>query len=603
MQPAAFPTDKLQPAPPQGAEESRSPAASSRYSLTSHEEEVRRKPLGTYEITPETARPELSQKPKWVSDTIADIEKVLASDAPKEQLLTVYQQVSQELLNREGVIAQRSDHGEFLKVNIDCQLLCSVRKLIARFVEKRHDEFLSLQDVEQRIQWLHCLVTQGDMRIFSDAEQHCKIPGMAQAEAWNYIIRNLILKNFNAEAAKNIALRSVQFLIPYGSGGYMTELNFSRRIAMNQFMGYNPDKSKIKLSKQQLDELELYALLTHRHPLSETPDAPGSILIPETGLQVDLPTSGPVQGDETTQPVKQHESLRLDRQNRVPEAFASTLFNLSLKPSKDYKAIVTVLLPEQQKLWVIPCLEGDSVTPLEKIKQHLGSSARETANILYFSLAEEKISNLEELMTFFPKASQFNIVTPFRELSNHKECAPEKNLWTFSNFSLMKQYISDFPRGYFSLSYNASLQTFTLTINEDPTGKKPGRSQSLESPFTWSTETFSRPDRGLLWYMTSFGLNFYRDFTCSITQKSIDEITDPCFDKQGRVYERADLLKWLRSSPTNPSDRTPMTVNNILELPLLKQKLMELKSIGQRYPLASISMPSRTSLKDESASP
>ena len=561
--------------------------------------------------------PVLNSKPQWVSRAITKIEGVLHDNPTETQLMDTYKNISDELLSQEGVISERAENGEFLKVSIDPDLLKATRQLIVFFIEKRYAHYMALKTDQERLAWITKIVSSdvrkrftGDLSAFRN-----EFDNTAQIGAWNYFIREKALKN-HKEKDPAICTAFWLYYSHMTLHDISSQRNFDRTAEIK--------KKGITYKKCELDEVELYCFVTQIHNLAPF----------ETFLKTHIANEGVLLSLKNSEPKKalpdtvivnnltcclairkakakanaiaianananakvKKDAFWLNEHGKVREIFLKKQQIISLAPSSSYKSVVAVLLPAKKKLLLVPGFNQEETSLKNKLVNISDVSCNEPVNIIYFSLSQENKTEIDELATYFQNIAQLSIVTPFRALANNKKLYPADHLWKYQNFTLMEKSLQPRTRGQFGLDFHVDNQVFTLTHTTD---EETHTIKEISAPFTWSVASGKRPDQGMLWQSLGFLKSFHDGMRCAISHKTVDEIEDPCFDKNGQIYERECLKEWLKDNHTIPSTRESMTVADIQEMPILKQLVLSCKAISQRYPIADVQVAAESSYQQQ----
>ena len=535
-----------------------------------------RRPIACYNVAEIYSDVVHLEKTDWVNESIKEIELILKKENPTLlELEQLYNKIACELLKQPDIIQERFKDKSFKKVNIDIDLFIAIKSLILRLVNIRYASYSQLNNDTSRLNWIEQILTKDAQDEFREniREHKKKFPDLAEIEAWSYILRNIVTKNIKS----NLSKASIYIYFMPGASCYFGKQEFfNRKEDVFCFQDMTDDIA---------DQVELYALFTNKHKLLETGTMPNNFFVADEGSFISLPDF------EYKDIAPKDPRLHLWRGNDMISEIFFKEHTLSCRISRMDKSIVAILNPERRQLLIVPGKKDGSTDLLEKVKSKVNYPTNEPVNILFFALAGDLSEEIENVTNLFPSATQINIITPFRKLTKYKEFGPEKHLWTYQNYKSFEQYLTDYPIDYFSLTFHPISHSFMLRRSRLPNINLVIFENNilLSSPFTWSTDRPDRPSRRLLQHAMSFALTFYNQFKCPITQKTISEIEDPCFDENGTMYERNDLIHWLRENRRNPSNNTPMTINDIKEIPLIKSMILHMKSISAQYSLDNIS--------------
>ncbi|MCL6270799.1 hypothetical protein M3P05_12780 [Sansalvadorimonas sp. 2012CJ34-2] len=537
--------------------------------------------LGETSLEKMPAKP-ASSTPEWVQRTCIVIENTLNSNPTQQQLLDTYHIASTTALKEGNIIVERGANETFKKIKLDFRLVRLMKKLIAKSIELRFRNYLALKSKEDVDKWFKEYYSDPDMQSLRTNKE---LDRWARLGAYVHAVRHEVLID-NKDAAEflpSILNPTYNFLLWAGSHSRF----------------YRPRVFAHKLTDEQADRVELYAALTNSHDLTETNAAPDCMDISDNGLGVILPQNGKYTGTFDEALWKPGASgkrtlLLMDSQNRIPSGFSES-FRLCLPPNGNYSGLLALLFPASQELWLIP-EKKDNRTPswLDIVKMNQALHSDKAVNILYICTEQTHHKNLEELRNCFHQITQFSIATPFRHLTQSKECEPENGLWTLQDFSLMEKYLDTFPAGRFGLQFDSFQQTFWLQFRADKPDISNNPNLYLQAPFSWQSESGLFPDSDLQRRATGLVLELYNTFICLVTLKKIDEIDDPCFDETGNVFERSALEACLKEKSVNPATQTSMTERDILKMPKLLPVLQKLQEISRLYQLDRYSLHPRS---------
>ncbi len=523
------------------------------------------------------------KKTDWVNDSIKEIDLALKKENPTLfELTQLYRKITCGLLKQPETIQERSINKSFKKVSIDIDLFISIRSLILRVVNIRYALYDQLDNDHSRMDWIANILTKDDQEVYRSNinENKHNFPYLANIEAWSYILRDIFTNNINLNLSKAsikaVAVFLYKYLMPDNSYNMIEQPFFNREQDAFCFQGMTDDIA---------DQVELYALFTSRHDLLQTGRVPNNFFVSDEGSFISLPDF------KQKNIAPQDPRLHLYRSEGMDSEMFFKEHTLSCRVSRMDKLIIAILNPGRRQLLIVPGKKDEGKNLLKKVKSKVNYPIDEPVNILFFPLTGDLSEEIENLTALFPSATQINIATTFRELTKYKECGPNNHLWTLQNYNLFEKHLTDFQAEYFSLTFHTISHSFILRKSFLPNTNLVNFRNSilLSSPFTWSKDRTDRISRGLLWSAMSFALTFYDQFKCPITEKTISEIEDPCFDENGVMYEKNDLIVWLKENKRNPSTNERMTIDDIKEMPQLKSMIFYMKSIFAQYSLDNIS--------------
>ncbi|WP_133405577.1 hypothetical protein [Parashewanella tropica] len=503
---------------------------------------------------------------------IKNINELLEKTYNEQEHLDCYTKASETLLSDEwGIILERDTDGSFKEICLDITICRTLKALIARIVENKYSEFLRISNKRN--------ATYGDMRdwIGDTVSEHEHfysnahiLPYLAQVASWSFILRRSIFPFlphqspdvFRAEVfGLFYELVPIEFTQDKQPRRYCKPERFKRstiRVASGkQRSGVSKNNScGWRLGPSHLDEIELNLYLLGKRPIA-------NLTIPLSGRQITVQKQPQGNIEKVDRPSSQTEALRLSKEGKVSPRFIENQ-QLVLPARDDYQAVLTVLFPESGHLYILPKLlgEGEAVF-IKKLDVLLANETSKTMNIVFFSIQQGSLSLLSNLNLRFAEHTQFNIITPFRQLSKNADIRPKNGKWPFQQYSLMAGDLTE-VHGHLGFTFYEREQQFHFTL-KDNSERSSTQTECVITPYTWLQESVKVPSDSFMLIATAFTQSLKHRMICPLTLVDVTEIENPCLDTSGHVFEKSELLRVVREKGINPLTRKSMAEEDIID--------------------------------------